>query len=288
LVGRQLGHIKAGHFRYWWIRDLIGLFSIFFYLCWKRHCHFTADRFGLLVAGDLAAAQRALARITVGQELAPTTNFDEIAAQREFIFSRPWSWIALGLSLYPFMIDRMCHLAEFAKHLDPVRGLGALPIEYPTLRPLAILLIHGHDDLAVLEVKEFLRENYPDIAVLVMKTEQLGSRTMSEKFETIVADAAGAIAIMTPDDCAMSKRQTMPMARRARQNVIIEIGWIWGKLGRDKVLLLGRGEIEIPSDLAGMEIVRFESRPSKKVEDIRRFLAHFGNARAFSLNQLVE
>lgn len=275
LVGRQLGHIKCGHFRYWWIRDTIGPFSFLIYLAWKRRCHATADRIGLLVAGDLGSAQRALSRLTVGEELSPTTNFAEVENQREFLFARTWSWIALGLSAYPFMVDRICRLGEFALNLRPDRGVAALPIVYPRLRPTALLLIHGHDELALLEVKDFLRENYPDLVVLVMKSELLGTLSMSEKFEAMVRDADGAIAIMTPDDHAYNERQGVSLLMRPRQNVIVEIGWVWARLGREKVLLLGRGILDIPSDLSGVEVVQFQNRPSERFEDIRKFLRHF-------------
>ncbi|MDH8506261.1 nucleotide-binding protein, partial [Klebsiella pneumoniae] len=39
---------------------------------------------------------------------------------------------------------------------------------------------------------------------------------------------------------------------RARQNVLYELGYFAGKLGRGKVLVLRKGDIEIPSDLAGV------------------------------------
>ena len=45
-----------------------------------------------------------------------------------------------------------------------------------------------------------------------------------------------------------------PMAHvpRARQNVVLELGYFLGRLGRDKVFMLHTGNIEQPSDLAGI------------------------------------
>ncbi|WP_312865064.1 TIR domain-containing protein [Rhizobium leguminosarum] len=40
--------------------------------------------------------------------------------------------------------------------------------------------------------------------------------------------------------------------QRARQNVIFERGYFAGKLGRGRVCLLRKGEVEIPSDLFGI------------------------------------
>lgn len=45
---------------------------------------------------------------------------------------------------------------------------------------------------------------------------------------------------------------------RARQNVVLELGYFVGALGRDKVCALTRGDVEIPSDLAGVVYVTFD------------------------------
>ncbi|WP_368928805.1 TIR domain-containing protein [Mixta calida] len=64
-------------------------------------------------------------------------------------------------------------------------------------------------------------------------------------------DASFAIVLMTPDDAgnAVASESTR---LRARQNVLYELGYFTGKLGRGKVLVLKKGDIEIPSDLAGV------------------------------------
>ena len=55
---------------------------------------------------------------------------------------------------------------------------------------------------------------------------------------------------MTPDDegCARGERPSP----RARQNVILELGYFIGRLGRDKVCALKKGDMEIPSDFMGV------------------------------------
>ena len=42
------------------------------------------------------------------------------------------------------------------------------------------------------------------------------------------------------------------LSPRARQNVILELGYFIGKLGREKVCALHAGEVELPSDLHGV------------------------------------
>ncbi|HHY2883632.1 TPA: TIR domain-containing protein [Enterobacter asburiae] len=76
-------------------------------------------------------------------------------------------------------------------------------------------------------------------------------RTIIEKFEAESGDVSFAIVLMTPDDSgsALASESTR---LRARQNVLYELGYFAGKLGRGKVLVLRKGDIEIPSDLAGV------------------------------------
>jgi predicted nucleotide-binding protein len=42
------------------------------------------------------------------------------------------------------------------------------------------------------------------------------------------------------------------MQYRARQNVILEVGYFIGLLGREKVTVLYRGDVELPSDMLGI------------------------------------
>ena len=74
-------------------------------------------------------------------------------------------------------------------------------------------------------------------------------RTIIEKFEAH-ADVDFAIVLLTPDDVGGSKEgQLQP---RARQNVILELGYFIGKLGRNNVCAVKLGDLEIPSDIIGV------------------------------------
>jgi predicted nucleotide-binding protein len=56
--------------------------------------------------------------------------------------------------------------------------------------------------------------------------------------------------LLTPDDEGCVKGGT-PQAR-ARQNVLLELGYFIGKLTRKRVCTLKLGELEIPSDWRGV------------------------------------
>jgi Zn-dependent protease with chaperone function len=273
-VGLQLGHIKAGHFHLWILKDIIGQFSLFFYLAWKRRCMFTADRIGILVAGELPAAERALYIITVGGGIAPSTNYDEVREQRTRVFESLWSWIRLALESYPYIVDRIVRLREFSEEItvSTPQDIGTIPVEYFPIRSLPLLIIHGHDQNALYDLKDFLYSTFPHVVPRQMVSETFGALSMPEKFESTVMDAEGAIALLTPDDTGAVARREGQLQPRARQNVIMEIGWAWGKLGRERFLLLLRGDVEIPSDLSGVDVHRFVTSPRECSEAVRAFL----------------
>jgi predicted nucleotide-binding protein len=97
---------------------------------------------------------------------------------------------------------------------------------------------------------------------------------MAEKFERVSGDLVGAIALMTPDDEAVALNKPGSAAARARQNVVMEIGWVWGKLGRQKCLLMKRGDVEVPSDLAGVDMLTFNRTPGECFAAIHAFVEH--------------
>jgi len=118
-------------------------------------------------------------------------------------------------------------------------------------RPSKVLLIHGHAKDR-LELQEWLQQQKLADPV-VMAQQFTAGQTLPEKFEALANEADAAIALATPDDLASTVSRTEVMRERARQNVWVEIGWFWGRLGRSRVLLLVRGDVEIPSDLDGIE-----------------------------------
>jgi predicted nucleotide-binding protein len=83
----------------------------------------------------------------------------------------------------------------------------------------------------------------------------------------MVADGVdGAIAVVTPDDVgslaqASDNESEEKLEKRARQNVWLEVGWVWGRAGRDRILLLVRGDAVLPSDLLGTETVEYKTSP---------------------------
>ena len=278
LIGRQLGHIKAGHFKYWFLKDVVGAFSWLIHRAYWRRCHMTADRIGLMVAGDYYAAEQSLLILTVGPKLAAHTSIEEIERQAEDLRDHFWPRLQRWLSEYPYIVERIARLREFASTVSTLRdasgarpNIGALPIRHMRLRSLPVMMVHGHDRTAVLEVKDFLRARYPFVDPVMMALETLGGATLPEKFERLAAEARGAIAVLTPDDIGAAINASNPQAR-PRQNVVLEIGWFWGRLGRGRCLLMSRGPLEMPSDLSGVDCLEYIRSPREQFHSLMDFI----------------
>lgn len=110
-----------------------------------------------------------------------------------------------------------------------------------------IFIVHGHDDGARETVARFLERIGLEAVILHEQANQ--GRTIIEK---VVAnsDVGFAVVLLTPDDEGCVKGGTPEP--RARQNVLLELGYFIGRLGRDKVCALKSGALEIPSDFAGV------------------------------------
>lgn len=136
VIGRQLGHLKLGQFRFWFFKDIIGRFALFIHAAWWRRCHYSADRVGFLVAGSLEASRRALYVLTVGKKLAAATRLGAIEEQADELDDSLFAWLSEITHNYPFIIRRVVELESFREHVterpyNPAAAveLGALPAE---------------------------------------------------------------------------------------------------------------------------------------------------------------
>ena len=110
-----------------------------------------------------------------------------------------------------------------------------------------VFVVHGHDEGARETVARFLMQLGFDPIILHEQANQ--GRTVMEKVEAH-GEVGFAVVLLTPDDEGSVKGGTSEP--RVRQNVLLELGYFLGRLGRDKVCALKRGTVEIPSDFAGV------------------------------------
>ena len=113
-----------------------------------------------------------------------------------------------------------------------------------------VFLVHGHDNEAKEGAARFLERL--GLQPIILHEHPSSGRTIIEKFETYSDDISFAVVLLTPDDVGAAASDAASLKGRARQNVILELGYFMGRLGRTKVCALYKGEIELPSDYQGI------------------------------------
>ncbi len=120
-----------------------------------------------------------------------------------------------------------------------------------------VFIVHGHDDKIKWDVSNFLRKLGLEPVILHEQANQ--GKTIIEKLES-ETDVRYGIILYTPCDKGGTADCNFESMRfRARQNVILEHGYLMGKLGRNRVCALLDGDIEKPSDIDGVLYVPYQS-----------------------------
>jgi predicted nucleotide-binding protein len=107
----------------------------------------------------------------------------------------------------------------------------------------------------------------------ILIEEASAGETVIEKFERIAGNAAYCIALMTPDDRVDSVTSSHT---QARPNAIFELGWFYGRLGRQRVCILMKRGTSIHSDLAGIVRIEFIERVEEAIPELERELTRAG------------
>jgi ActR/RegA family two-component response regulator len=127
-----------------------------------------------------------------------------------------------------------------------------------------VFIAHGHDDHAKQAVARFVERL--SLRAIVLGEQPGMGRTVIEKFEDH-SNVLFAIVLLTPDDVGGPRDDRETPARlnpRARQNVVFELGFFVGKLGRGRVAVLYKDDVEIPSDYKGVSYIEMTSGDSWK------------------------
>lgn len=97
------------------------------------------------------------------------------------------------------------------------------------------------------ELARHVEKNY-GIKTVLMEEEPHGGRSLIEKFEELASECGFGVFVLTADDeCIISIGER---EKHTRQNVILELGYFWGKLGRKKrIAVLVEDGVKIPTDV---------------------------------------
>ena len=112
-----------------------------------------------------------------------------------------------------------------------------------------IFVVHGHDNEMREAIARFLERL--DFEAIILHEQASSGDTVIEKVEHNT-DVSYAVVLLSPDDVGAARDAKDELQPRARQNVVLELGYFIGKLGRSHVCPIKRGAVEIPSDLDGV------------------------------------
>lgn len=118
-----------------------------------------------------------------------------------------------------------------------------------------VFVVHGHDEVAKLDVARFIEKLGLEAIILHEKVSR--GKTIIEKIEEY-SNVGFAVVLYTPCDLGKAKIEET-YKERARQNVVFEHGYLIGKIGRQNVCALVKGEIEKPNDISGVVYVEMDS-----------------------------
>ena len=129
-----------------------------------------------------------------------------------------------------------------------------------------VFIVHGHNE----SVKQATARTLSKLGLepIILHERPDGGKTIIEKFEKNISDIGFAIILLTNDDEGKAKIET-DLKARARQNVIFEMGYFIGKLGRDRVFLLLEQGVEKPGDLDGIVYTPIDSHDGWKLKLVK-------------------
>lgn len=144
---------------------------------------------------------------------------------------------------------------ELVTYLDSLLSLHLAPkareLEVSATARVKVFVGHGRNEVVRHRVKNFL-EDRCGIELVILEDLPSTGLTVIEKLERFGRIADYAVLILTGDDVSEDG------GSRARQNVIQELGWFQGVLGRQRTAVLLQAGVEIPSNVAGVVYFGFQ------------------------------
>lgn len=168
--------------------------------------------------------------------------------------------------------ERLEFLDEPVGQPNPYAAPGQVPDEPRRARGGSeVFVVHGHD-LALRDRVARLIQRL-GLTPVILEEQSSGGLTIIEKFERHAGVVGFAVVLLTPDDVGAAAGQPVPdKANRARQNVVLELGYFMGKLGRSHVAALCTEAVERPSDIDGLVYIDpdredWQFRLAKEIKD---------------------
>jgi predicted nucleotide-binding protein len=122
----------------------------------------------------------------------------------------------------------------------------------------------------MLELDRWLRSLGLEPVVLESQS-VAGSQVVASALEDKVAGCGTAVVLATPDDFGRLGGSTIKLSPRARQNVVLELGLLWGLLGMRRIVLVMHESVvnDFPTDTAGFMTIRYKEHVRESFDQIR-------------------
>lgn len=123
-----------------------------------------------------------------------------------------------------------------------------------------VFIVYGHDETLRNELEAILRRW--GLEPVILDKLASGGKTIIEKLESQMPEIGYGIVLATADDEGHRKNAPDEKMYRCRQNVVLELGMLLAKLGRDRIAILLQhpNDIEKPSDIQGLLYIPFEDK----------------------------
>jgi predicted nucleotide-binding protein len=156
---------------------------------------------------------------------------------------------------------------ESKPHKPSVQSENVYP-DTNRIRSKDIFIIHGHDEVNKLKLQNLLKDRF-QLNPIVLSEKPGAGRTLIEKFEKEAETSGFTFALITPDDIV--KTESGKYAQ-ARPNVVFELGWFCGRLGRKRTCILFKKGTQIHSDLEGVSRIEYIDSVEEKILNIEKEL----------------
>jgi predicted nucleotide-binding protein len=206
---------------------------------------------------------------------APATSSpqDRANAILSYVFEHPSITTADGSLFSAFLVRK----AGIAREPDLAEGISTRPEHSRAAAARSadkrasnrVFVVHGRDNAARASVVELLTQ-YGLQAIVLNEQPNMG-RHLLTKFIQEAALTTFAVVLLTADDIG-GKVDEM-MSPRARQNVILELGYFIAFLGQERVCALKTPGTETPSDFDGIGYIAMDETGDWKKELYRELVA---------------
>jgi len=141
-----------------------------------------------------------------------------------------------------------------------------------------IFVVHGRDEAKKIDLRDFLKKINTE--PIILEDQPIEGKTVLDQFEHYANLCSFALILMTGDDFgglynyslqnifSTSKEEEMELNQkneqfvetRARQNVITELGYFWGRLGLERLRILYEEGVAKPSDIDAVMYIKLDDK----------------------------